>query len=92
MKIGAIIRKAIYLALMIGILIVLAVLKNNVDIAEIMSRTAMRGYGNAISKVSSFIPFLSLPEIHRRRSESPADRIETTPDLPDPVSDHLCPQ
>lgn len=63
MKIGAIIRKAIYLALMIGILIVLAVLKNNVDIAEAMSRTAMRGYGNAISKVSSFIPFLSLTEI-----------------------------
>ena len=63
MKIWAIIRKAIYLAIMIGILIVLAVLKNDVNIAEGMTVTAMRGYGKAMSTVSSFIPFLSLTEV-----------------------------
>ncbi len=63
MKIWAIIRKAIYLAIMIGILITLAVLKKNVDIAEGMTRVAMRGYGKAMSTVSSFIPFLSLTEV-----------------------------
>ena len=63
MKIWAIIRKAIYLAIMIGILIVLAVLKKNTNIAEGMTRTAMRGYGQAAATVSSLVPFLSLTEV-----------------------------
>ena len=56
MKIWAIIRKAIYLAVLIIILIVLAVLKNNPNIAEGMSKTAMRGYGQAAAVFSSIIP------------------------------------
>ena len=63
MKIGAIIRKAIYLALLVGILIVLGLLKKNVDIAEGMTRTAMRGYGQGVSTVTSLVPFLSFTEI-----------------------------
>ena len=63
MKIWAIIRKAIYLAVLIIILIVLAILKNNPNIAEGMSKTAMRGYGQAAAVFSSIIPFLSLTEI-----------------------------
>ena len=63
MKIWAIIRKVIYLSLLIGILIVLAVLKRNPDVAEGMTRTAMRGYGRAAATVSSLVPFLSFTEL-----------------------------
>jgi len=63
MKIWAIIRKAIYLAVLIGILIVLAILKKNTDIAEGMTRTVLRGYAQGAAFVSSLVPFISLTEV-----------------------------
>ena len=63
MKIWAIIRKAAYLLVMIFILVVLAVLKNNVEMAEYMTTGSMRAYGQTMAMFSSFIPFLSLTEV-----------------------------
>lgn len=62
-SIWGIIRKAIYIVALIIIIIVLQLLKQNTTIAETMTRTIMRGYGQAASYISSLVPFLSFTEV-----------------------------
>ena len=62
-KLKSLIGKAIALTLIGVTLIVLAVLKNNPDIAESMTRGPARWYGLVVSKVTGVIPFVSFTEL-----------------------------
>ena len=62
-KIGSIIRKVIAIALLVAVIVVLAVLKKNQEVAEVMSRTTMRWYTKGASTFSSWVPFMSLSEV-----------------------------
>ena len=62
-KIKALIGKAIAIVLIAAVLIVLAVLKKNQDIAEAMTRGPARWYGFAMSKVTGLVPFVSFTEL-----------------------------
>lgn len=59
----AIIRKCIYLTILIVFIIVWAVLKNNPDIAEGVTRGIVRTTGQGSAFLSGLIPFLSLTEV-----------------------------
>ena len=48
---------------LIFIIVLIAVLKINSDIAEVFTRTVARAYGKAASFVSGLIPFMSLTEL-----------------------------
>ena len=62
-KFKALIGKAIAIVLIAAVLIVLAVLKKNPDVAEGMTRGPARWYGFAVSKVTGLIPFVSFTEL-----------------------------
>ena len=62
-KFKALIGKGIAIVLIAVTLIVLAVLKNNPDIAEAMTRGPARWYGFIVSKATYLFPFISVTEL-----------------------------
>ena len=62
-RIRGIIVKSVYIVLLVVILILLSVAKNNVDFAESMTRGVVRWYGKGASFISNLVPFLSLTEV-----------------------------
>lgn len=62
MRIGKLIRKIIGLALLISILVVFSILRNNQNIAEWWSRNIARGYVNFVGGLVKNVPF-SLSEV-----------------------------
>lgn len=59
----AIIRKCIYLTILIVFIVIWALLKNNQDIAEGITRGIVRATGQASAFLSGLVPFLSLMEV-----------------------------
>ena len=62
-KFWSLIRRAIYIVLLLTIIILLEVAKKDSDFAEKMMRTVVRGYGKGATVFSSLVPFLSLTEV-----------------------------
>lgn len=63
MKIFAIIRRVIFIVLFAAIIVVVALLKMNENIAEGMTQTVAKGYSKGLSFVSGLAPHVSLTEI-----------------------------
>ena len=63
MKLFAIIRRSIVIFLLIAIIVVWAILKQNVNVAEGVTRTVAKGYGKGLSYVSALAPHVSLTEL-----------------------------
>lgn len=59
----AIVRRIIFIVILVALIVTWALLKNNQDIAEKITTTVARGYGQGVSFVSNLVPFLSFTEV-----------------------------